>query len=151
MSNIETAITVLEEQIKEILTVCEWATKTGFDSTKYFSRKIRDFYGRRPKKIIIEKKLELIEKVLSQSGNETFQWVAGETGFENDNALGQFVNRHTDKSLTQLKTECQNRVSKQSVKTECQNRVSKQSVKTMFSLFVSCLFLRYCRNELIDN
>lgn len=107
MSNIEQAIAVLEEHIVVIQTVPEWAERMGFDSPRYFSRKIRDAHGKRPKEIIVEKKLQKIKACLAQTKDEILFCTARDLGFANDNALYKFVKRHTGKSPTELKRECE--------------------------------------------
>jgi AraC-like DNA-binding protein len=53
----------------EIQTVKQWAVYMGFESVKYFSRKIRDAFGCRPKQTLIEAKLRYIEERFSKSGD----------------------------------------------------------------------------------
>ena len=110
MKNIEDAVEVLGRHITEVTTVSEWAEKMGYPSEKYFSRKIRDCHGKRPKKLIVEKRLEKIKDCLTEAPNEIYYSIAQKLGFANDVALYKFVNWHTGKSLTELKTECENRV-----------------------------------------
>ncbi|RNC79512.1 MAG: AraC family transcriptional regulator [Balneola sp.] len=103
MHKIENALDVLGQNITEIVTVSEWAEKMSFNCEKYFSTKIRDYYGKRAKQIIIEQKLLKIEECLSKSSNEIFYCIARELGFANEHSLYKFVKRHTGKTITELK------------------------------------------------
>lgn len=106
MSNIEEAIVVLEEHIRSIHTVSQWAEKMGYESDRYFSRKVRNHFGFRPKKIIVEKKLEQIKLCLSNSPEAIYFCLALKLGFVDDNALYKFIKRHTGKSPGEFKKEC---------------------------------------------
>lgn len=103
---IEDAKIILLKNLNEIQTVTNWANQMGYNSSKYFSRKIRDLYGKRPKQIIIELRLQRIREYLKGSNNQIFYWVAIESGFKNDTSLYKFVRRHTGKSLSELRYEC---------------------------------------------
>jgi AraC-like DNA-binding protein len=75
----------------------------GYSSEKYFSRKIRNTFGKRPKELIIEMKILKIHEYILSSPDDIYYCVAKKFGFEDDNALYKFVKRHTGKSLTELK------------------------------------------------
>ena len=107
---IREALKVLDENLISINTVSEWADKVGYDSSKYFSRKIRDAYGELPKEMIIRKKLEQIEDILCHSEDQIYYSIALDLGFKNDVALYKFLKRHTGKSITEYKRECEKRV-----------------------------------------
>lgn len=99
------AIRVLTENISFVRTVKDWAILMGYDSEKYFSRKIRNTLGKRPKELIIEMKMLNIHECISKSPDDINYCVAKKFGFEDDNALYKFVKRHTGKCLTELKNE----------------------------------------------
>lgn len=101
----EDAIWVLNENISSVRTVKDWATLIGYDSEKYFSRKIRNTLGKRPKELIIEMKILKIHECVSKSPDDIYYCVAKRFGFEDDNALYKFLKRHTGKCLTELKKE----------------------------------------------
>ncbi len=105
MTDIKDALTTLEDQIISIHTVKDWATLMGYDSEQYFSRKIRNTLGKRPKELIIEMKILKIHECVSKSPDDIYYCVAKKFGFEDDNALYKFVKRHTGKCLTELKKE----------------------------------------------
>ena len=105
MSKIEHAVKVLERHIAEIYSVNDWARLTGFESEKYFNRKIRGCYKKSPYQLIIEKKLEIITERLEGSTDEILFSIALDVGFADNNALYKFVKRHTGKSPSELKKE----------------------------------------------
>jgi AraC-like DNA-binding protein len=111
MSFEERALGYLKQNISQINTVKEWATHFGYESEKYFSRQIRDLTGKRPKAIIIQVKLECIMECLQEPKDEILYCIARDLGFANDTALYKFVKRHTGKSPTELKRECEKRIS----------------------------------------
>ena len=103
----ENAERTLREHMAEIQTVKQWAACMGFDSVKYFSRKIRDAFGRRPKQILIETKLRYIEERSSKGGDAILYSIARDAGFDNDAAMYHFIKRHCGKSPGEFRTECQ--------------------------------------------
>ena len=98
------AILILEQHISTIKTVSEWADKMGYKSERYFSRKIRNYFGKRPKELIVEMKITKIHECISHSPDDMYYSIAKKFGFEDDNAFYKFVKRHTGKSPTELKT-----------------------------------------------
>ena len=115
MGNIEHAIRVLEEHIVEICSVSDWAQLMGFESEKYFNRKIRGRFNKSPYKLIVEKKMEKITEKLQGSTDEILFSVALDVGFVDNNALYKFVKRHTGKTPTELR---KGRVKRESEKGE---------------------------------
>ena len=107
MKKNEDAIRVLNENISSIRTVLDWSILMGYNSERDFSRKIRNTFGKRPKKLIIEMKILKIHECISNSPDDIYYCVAKKFGFEDDNALYKFVKRHTGKCLTELKKEKQ--------------------------------------------
>ena len=105
MSKIEHAVEILEEHIANICSVGEWAEVMGFESEKYFTRKIRAHFRKSPYKLIVEKKLERIKKELTSSSEEIFFSIALDLGFADNNSFYKFVKRHTGKTPTELKWE----------------------------------------------
>src|SRR5690554_364273 len=112
MRKIEHAVLVLEENLATISSVSEWAEHLSYSSEKYFSRVFRDHYGKRPSLVLQQVKLKGIREYMANNPDDIFYSVARELGFANDQALYKFVKRHTGKSLTELKKECQKGVSK---------------------------------------
>lgn len=100
---IEKALEVLEEHITEIATVSEWADKMDYSSSKYFSIVFLSHYGVRPKKIIIDKKLEILKAFLLENGDDIYFSIARKMGFVDHNSLYKFVNRHTNKTIVEFK------------------------------------------------
>jgi AraC-like DNA-binding protein len=105
MSFKERAEKVLKEHLAEIKTVEQWSEKMGYNSVNYFSRKIRDAFDQRPKKIIIEVKLQYIEEQFRKDKNQNLFAVARALGFANDGALYHFIKRHRGKSPLEWKEE----------------------------------------------
>ncbi len=105
VKKIEKAVKVLEKNIASICTVEEWAERMGYNSTDYFSRKIRNYYGVRPKELIVEKKLDKIRACLRQNPDKIYFCIARDLGFADNDSLYKFVKRHTGKSITGLKRE----------------------------------------------
>ncbi len=106
MNRIEKAVDILGQHITEVATVSEWADIMGYDSPKYFSRLIRNHYGKRPKELIVQVKLRKIKECFARESDEILFCMARDLGFVDNNALYKFINRHTGKTPTQLKREC---------------------------------------------
>ena len=77
----------------------------GYHSEQYFSRKIENTLGKRPKELIIEMKMLKIHECIIKFPDDIYYCVAKKFGFKDDNALYKFVKRHTGKCLTELKKE----------------------------------------------
>ena len=105
MKEIELALDVLGENITSIHTVAEWADEMGYESEKYFTRKIRAHYKKSPYKIIVEKRVQRVKEELKNSPEEILFSIALELGFSDNNALYKFIKRHTGKTPSQLKWE----------------------------------------------
>jgi|SRR5690554_1387112 len=133
MRKIEHAVLVLEENLATISSVSEWAEHLSYSSEKYFSRVFRDHYGKRPSLVLQQVKLKGIKEYMVTHPDDIFYSVARELGFANDQALYKFVKRHTGKSLSELKKECQKGVSKRSVKKECQKFINSFKNRLMLS------------------
>lgn len=103
MGDINKAIRVLEKHIAEIYSVKDWARLSGFDSEKYFNRKIRGCYKKSPYQLIVEKKLEMINDRLAGTSDEILFSIALDLGFADNNALYKFVKRHTGLTPTELR------------------------------------------------
>lgn len=110
MRPIEIAVDVLGQHSTEIATVREWADKMGYVSPKYFSRLFLKHYGIRPKEMIVQHRLGKLKECMTESPDDIFYCVARKMGFVDHNAMYKFVNRHTGKSLSELKSECKQRV-----------------------------------------
>ncbi len=95
MPSIKDANNVLEKNILKISKVSQWSELSGFKSVKYFSRKYQNYFGLRPKRIIIEK----IKNYLFDHDEEIFYSIALDLGFQDDQALYKFLKRHTGKTL----------------------------------------------------
>jgi len=112
MRKIEHAVLVLEENLATVHRVPEWANLLGFTSENYFSQVFRDYFEECPSLVLQQVKLKGIREYMANNPDDIFYSVARELGFANDQALYKFVKRHTGKSLTELKKECQKGVSK---------------------------------------
>ena len=107
MQEIEHAIHVLENNIAKINTVSEWGDHLGFSSHKYFSRQFRKHFGQRPKQIIVEKKLEMVKSRFAEFPDKINYAIAREIGLCDEPAFYKFIKRHTGKSPSEFKRECE--------------------------------------------
>ncbi|GAB5408255.1 MAG: hypothetical protein BalsKO_06200 [Balneolaceae bacterium] len=105
MKKIEEAVEVLGQHITEIATVTEWADKMEYKTSKYFSKVFLTHFGVRPKEVLIKKKLEKVKACLNEDSEDIYFSIARKLGFVDHNALYKFVNRHTDKTITEFKKE----------------------------------------------
>jgi len=55
----------LSESITNIDRVSEWAAAMGYDDQKTFSRHIQNRFGKSPKKLMVEVKLDILKNLLN--------------------------------------------------------------------------------------
>ncbi|MEO1023123.1 MAG: AraC family transcriptional regulator [Bacteroidota bacterium] len=103
MSDLEHALEFLKENIDGIHKVKEWANAMGYSSSTYFSRSIRNRFGRRPVDFLNEYEYNRIIEVLRDNPDVIFFNIALECGYANDQAMYNFVKRYKGTSLKQLK------------------------------------------------
>lgn len=102
---INKAIEILDSNLKEICTVAEWAKQMGYDSPKYFSRKIRNYWGVRPFQLITQKKIEKFKQLIIEDSVEFKKnySIARGLGLKDEIALYKYIKRNTGKSPTEWK------------------------------------------------
>jgi AraC-like DNA-binding protein len=100
---IEEAVEVLDEHIKDVFTVEEWADWMGYDSSSYFSRKFRNYWGTVPSKKLVEQKIMLFKKIIGEAPSQLNYSIAQELGLPDDVALCRYIKRHTGKTITDFK------------------------------------------------
>jgi|SRR5690625_1146974 len=99
---IEEAVQELKEHRKEIQCVNEWALYMGY-SRSYFSRKVKGMFGRTPKRILADNKLEMIKEEIEKQPHAIGYTIAVNTGLEDEKALYKFLTTHFDTTLTDLR------------------------------------------------
>lgn len=100
---IESALQIARERMAEIFTVQEWAEEMKYSSSKYFSRKFRNFFGERPKTKLIEIRIDRFHSVISENPEISCYKIALKLGLRDEIALNRFINRHTGKAPTEWK------------------------------------------------
>ncbi len=103
MKGISQSIKVLKEEVSSILTVSEWARYMEYDDTKKFTRHFRKYFQQNPKVVIITEHLNNLSELIEKYPEDKFLAIAWRGGFRDDNALREFVRRHTGRSLTEFK------------------------------------------------
>ncbi|MCH8550233.1 MAG: AraC family transcriptional regulator [Balneolaceae bacterium] len=63
-SRIESADKVLLENLAEILSVEEWAKACGYQNADYFSKRYRKYFGIRPKRAMVQIRLQKAKQML---------------------------------------------------------------------------------------
>jgi AraC-like DNA-binding protein len=100
---IKKAVKIAEGKVGSIYTVQEWAEEMNYNSPKYFSRKVRNHFGERPKSILIRIRIAKFVQMLSNNPNISSYEIAQEIGLRDEIALNKFINRHTGKSPSEWK------------------------------------------------
>ncbi len=101
---IELAITIAENNIKEIRRVEDWANQLGYVSSNFFSRIFRNHFGESPKAKLTELRLNRFFKIIEERPRITCYILALEVGLKDEVVLNKFIKRHTGKSPTHWKT-----------------------------------------------
>lgn len=83
----------------------EWAEWMKYDSSSYFSRKFRNYWGELPSKVIVRKKIMFIKKIIKETPSQLNYCIAQEFGLPDDVALCRYIKRHTGKTITDFKNE----------------------------------------------
>ncbi len=96
---IEESIRVLEENLKEIDRVSEWAETCGYTNPKTFSRRFRNYFGERPSVFMKRMKVEVAIELLSNAEAEEISnyVIALEIGKRDEQALYHFMKQQTGK------------------------------------------------------
>lgn len=94
----EQALQVAQKNLKEIRTVTEWAEEMGYENPKTFSRKFRNYFGRRPKSKLIKIRVDEFVKLSKRNPNVGCYVIALNLGFKDEIALSKFIKRHTGAS-----------------------------------------------------
>ena|SRR5690554_4251333 len=100
---INRAIEVLQGNLKEICTVADWAKFMGYNSPKYFSRKIRNHWEIRPLPLITQIKIRKFKLLIIEDSIEFKKnySIAKELGLKDEIALYKYIKRNTGKSPTE--------------------------------------------------
>ena len=105
MYDIENAIPLLEKNISNIRTVCEWAESMGFSDPKYFARVFRGAFGIGPKQILVQVRIKNWVDCVSKNPELKNYCTAQEIGLKDEVALNKYLKKYTGKTPTQLKRE----------------------------------------------
>lgn len=100
---IESAPQIARENMIEIFTVREWAKEMQYSSSKYFSRKFRNFFGVRPKSMLIKLRVTKFHSLIKDDSEISCYEIAQEIGLRDEVALNRFIKRHTGKPPTEWK------------------------------------------------
>lgn len=96
-----TAVLELESNLGEIFTVREWADHMGY-SRSYFSRKIKKKFGKSPKDLLTEVKLNKVKQQIREEPEAIGYHIATEVGFPNERALYKFLAINIGLTLSSL-------------------------------------------------
>lgn len=99
---ISRAIDLLEENLKQVARVTEWAELMGYKNPKYFSRKFLRHHKIRPQKVLELTRLKSITIQLRKNNTSNFQ-IAILHGIPDEIALNKFTNYHLGCSPTNIK------------------------------------------------
>jgi len=94
---IEKALQVAQKNLKEIRTVTEWAEEMGYESTKYFSRRFKKFYGVSPKPKLVVLRIEKFHEMIMQDPEISCFEIGQELGLGGESDLNKYVKNHTGK------------------------------------------------------
>ncbi|MDR8393091.1 AraC family transcriptional regulator [Aliifodinibius sp. S!AR15-10] len=98
----ERAVKELKTNYQELTCVNEWAEYMGY-SRSYFSRRIREIFGRPPKEIMIEITMKSVREEISEDPRAIGYKIAVNVGLNDEKALNKFLDSHFDTSLTELR------------------------------------------------
>ena len=87
---LRTAMIELESHLGEIFTVKEWADHMGY-SRYYFSRKVKKKFGKSPKDLLTEMKLQKVKQQIQEDPEAIGYHIATEVGFPNERSLYKFL------------------------------------------------------------
>lgn len=100
--HISESIETLNENLRRVAQVGEWANLMGYQSPKKFSRRFLRHYAVRPGRILVATRLESIYEDL-QSGDYSNFGIARRHSLPDEKALNKFVNYHLDCCPSRLK------------------------------------------------
>lgn len=104
-NNIRRSVFVLEQNIRNIRSVREWAYLMGYPSPKTFSRLFRNEFGLRPKRYMDQIRLKAIMDSFLEMPEDKYYCIALNVGLEDEQALYKFVKNHLGLSPTVVKTQ----------------------------------------------
>lgn len=104
-NNIRRSVFVLEQNIKNIRSVREWAYLMGYQSPKTFSRLFRNEFGVRPKRYMDQIRLKAIMDSFYEMPEDKYYCIALNVGLEDEQALYKFVKNHLGVSPTDVKSQ----------------------------------------------
>jgi len=105
MKNLENSLVLLEDEIKNIRTVSEWAEMSGFSDPKYFARIFRGKFGIGTKQALVKVRINCWIKCISENPEQKNYCSAQEIGLKDEVALNKYLKQYTGKTPTQLKKE----------------------------------------------
>ena len=92
-NNIRRSVFVLEQNIRNIRSVREWAYLMGYPSPKTFSRLFRNEFGLRPKRYMDQIRLKAIMDSFLEMPEDKYYCIALNVGLEDEQALYKFVKK----------------------------------------------------------
>lgn len=103
-TNIAKALSVLETNTLEIITVTDWATELGF-SRSYFSRSFKKEFGLCPKEYLKDFRLRVIKEEIRKDPEAIGYKIAVNCGFIDEKALHKYLDFHFDLCLSKVKAQ----------------------------------------------
>lgn len=98
---IEKAKRIAKANLSQLHNVDEWSDLMEYESSKYFSRKYRNQHGKRPKKALIQMKVDRFKELIDYESELNNYTIARKIGLADEIALYKFIKRHTGKSPTE--------------------------------------------------
>lgn len=91
----EKALPIVQQNLKEIRTVTEWAEKMGYENPKYFSRRFKKYYGVPPKPKLVELRVEKFHELIKQDPEISCFEIGSELGVGDEVDLNKYIKSHT--------------------------------------------------------
>ncbi len=98
------AVQELKVNSEELTTVKGWAGHMGY-SRSHFSRCIKKQFGRTPKVILAEVRLEQVKEAILEDPDAIGYKIASDANFTDDRALYKFLNNHCEMTFTEFRQE----------------------------------------------
>ena len=99
---IEDSIEILEDNLKQISSVLDWAQFMGY-SRSYFSTSFTECFGEPPSKCLYRVRYRKLHKIVLKHPHETSRAVAIRLGLRDEQALYKFLNRHYSTNFTAIR------------------------------------------------
>ncbi len=95
--NVSEANNVFGKNLKGIHSVEEWARVVGYRNTDQFSRDYRNYFGKRPKAVMVNIRLQKAISLLKTSPDISCYEVAKAIGKKDEKALHKYFKTHAGK------------------------------------------------------